>query len=278
MEAVNLGAALRGPVSALEAALALLAERPDVVAIPLGLLPGDHDLAQVPLAAQSRPAVIGGTVLDIMPRPSTGAPAGSTDGEGWTGMFHPDDQERAWAVWSLSLATGEPYASVDPEAREGDLRPLFETIVDQVPMPPVNLEGPFQLQVSSLDYSSYVGVIGIGRIARGRIQRNTPVTVVSRDGGLRRGRILQILGFLGLERVEVPDAHAGDIIAFTGIEELYISDTLCDPNAELACLDQRARRGFEAGELRLDGVEFRGQPGLGGQFHDRARLPDRTRA
>ncbi len=121
------------------------------------------------------------------------------------------------------------YASVDPEVREGDLRPLFETIVDQVPTPPVDLEGPFQLQVSSLDYSSYVGVIGIGRIARGRIQRNSPVAVISRDGAVRRGRILQILGFLGLDRAEVPDAHAGDIIAFTGLDSVHISDTVCDP-------------------------------------------------
>jgi GTP-binding protein len=109
------------------------------------------------------------------------------------------------------------------------MRPLFETVVDQVPTPPVDLEGPFQLQVSSLDYSSYVGVIGIGRIARGRVRSNTPVTVVGRDGAQRRGRILQILGFHGLERKEVPEAHAGDIVAFTGLEELHISDTLCDP-------------------------------------------------
>jgi GTP-binding protein len=121
------------------------------------------------------------------------------------------------------------YASPDPAAREGDMRPLFETVVDQVPTPPVDLEGPFQLQVSSLDYSSYVGVIGIGRIARGRVRSNTPVTVVGRDGAQRRGRILQILGFHGLERKEVPEAHAGDIVAFTGLEELHISDTLCDP-------------------------------------------------
>jgi GTP-binding protein len=121
------------------------------------------------------------------------------------------------------------YASPDPSARDGDLRPLFETIIDEVPRPPVDPEGPFQLQVSSLDYSSYVGVIGIGRIARGHVERNSPVTVVGRDGRERRGRILQILGFHGLERVEVPEARAGDIVAFTGLEELYISDTVCDP-------------------------------------------------
>ena len=121
------------------------------------------------------------------------------------------------------------YASIDAEARDGDLRPLFETIVDQVPTPPVDPAGHFQLQVSSLDYSSYVGVIGIGRIARGRVQRNSPVAVVSRDGAVRRGRILQILGFHGLERIEVPEAQAGDIICFTGLETVHISDTVCDP-------------------------------------------------
>jgi GTP-binding protein len=132
--------------------------------------------------------------------------------------------------FSVLYSSGlQGYASTDPEARQGDLRPLFETIIDQVPTPPVDPQGPFQLQVSSLDYSSYVGVIGIGRIARGRVQRNSPVTVIGRDGRERRGRILQILGFHGLERVEVPEAHAGDIIAFTGLEELYISDTVCDP-------------------------------------------------
>jgi GTP-binding protein len=109
--------------------------------------------------------------------------------------------------------------------------PLFQTIVDKVHPPQVEPEDAFQLQVSQLDYNSYVGVIGIGRIARGRIKTNTPVCIVDPDGKRRNGRILQIYGFLGLERVEVAEANAGDIIAFTGIEELYISDTLCDPNA-----------------------------------------------
>jgi GTP-binding protein len=123
------------------------------------------------------------------------------------------------------------YASLDPEARDGDMRPLFQTIVDQVHPPQVDIEGPLQLQVSQLDYNSYVGVIGIGRIARGRIATNTPVVIVDREGKRRNGRVLQVLGFLGLERIEVPEASAGDIIAFSGIEALDISDTLCDPNA-----------------------------------------------
>ncbi len=123
------------------------------------------------------------------------------------------------------------YASTDPVCRAGDLTPLFEAIARHVPPPPVDLDGPFQLQVSSLDYSSYVGVIGIGRIRRGRVRRNSPLTLVDREGGRCGVRLLQIFGFLGLERVEVGEARAGDIIAFTGIEGLRISDTLCDPEA-----------------------------------------------
>ena len=123
------------------------------------------------------------------------------------------------------------YAGLDASVRSGDMTPLFEAIVKHVPPPPVDADGPFQMQVSQLDYNSYVGVIGIGRITRGKIKPNTPVVIVDRDGNKRNGRMLQILGFMGLERTEVPEAQAGDIIAFNGIEELHISDTLCDPKA-----------------------------------------------
>ncbi len=121
------------------------------------------------------------------------------------------------------------YASLDPDARGGDVTPLFEAIVAHVPAPDVDLDGPFQLQVSSLDYNSYVGLIGIGRVKRGSITPNTPVRVIDRAGRERGGRVLQILGFHGLERVEFERAQAGDIIAFTGMDELYISDTVCAP-------------------------------------------------
>ncbi|MFN2309642.1 MAG: GTP-binding protein, partial [Gammaproteobacteria bacterium] len=123
------------------------------------------------------------------------------------------------------------YASLDPDARSGDMKPLFETIVGRVHPPQVDIEGPFQMQISQLDYNSYVGVIGIGRIVRGRVKSNSQVVIIDHNGKRRNGRILSIFGFLGLTRVEVPEANAGDIIAFTGIEELHISDTLCDPNA-----------------------------------------------
>jgi GTP-binding protein len=122
------------------------------------------------------------------------------------------------------------YASIHNDVREGDMTPLFETVINHVPAPNVDPDAPFQLQVSALDYSSYVGVIGIGRIKRGKIKTNTSIVVVNDKGEKRQGRILQILGFHGLERVEVPEAMAGDIIAFTGVSPLYISDTLCDPS------------------------------------------------
>ncbi len=123
------------------------------------------------------------------------------------------------------------FSGMDPDVREGDMKPLLQTIVDMVHPPQVELEDPFQLQVSQLDYNSYVGVIGIGRIARGRVKTNTAVTIVNAEGKRRNGRINQILGFMGLERIEVSEAQAGDIVCFTGIEGLNISDTLCDPNA-----------------------------------------------
>ncbi len=122
------------------------------------------------------------------------------------------------------------YASLHEDERGGDMTPLFETIINHVPAPNVDPDAPFQLQVSSLDYSSYVGVIGIGRITRGRIKTNTAVAIVGSDAIKRQGRILQILKFHGLERVEFSEASAGDIIAFTGVAPLFISDTLCDPN------------------------------------------------
>jgi GTP-binding protein len=128
------------------------------------------------------------------------------------------------------------YSGLTPDVATGgaqrrDMTPLFETIVRHVPPPRVDPRGPFQMQVSSIDYSSYVGAIGIGRIARGSVRANSAVVIVDGEGRQRSGRVLQILGFLGLNRVEVPQAQAGDIVAFTGIEDLRISDTLCEPNA-----------------------------------------------
>ncbi|HHJ81161.1 MAG TPA: translational GTPase TypA [Candidatus Tenderia electrophaga] len=123
------------------------------------------------------------------------------------------------------------FAGMEPDVRDGDMKPLLQTVVDNVHPPQVELEDPFQLQVSQLDYNSYTGVIGIGRIARGRVKNNTQVTIVDTEGQRRNGRILQLYSFLGLERIEVDEAQAGDIVCFTGLDPLNISDTLCDPNA-----------------------------------------------
>jgi len=122
------------------------------------------------------------------------------------------------------------YAGLEPDVRAGDMTPLFETILKHVPAPDVDESGPFQMQVSSLDYSSYVGAIAVGRIKRGRVRPGQAVTVVDPDGRTRSAKVLQVLGFLGLERNEVTEASAGDIVAITGIEAPRISDTLCEPS------------------------------------------------
>ena len=110
-----------------------------------------------------------------------------------------------------------------------DMTPLFEMITKHTPKPELDLDGPLQLQVSALDYSSFTGVIGIGRVHRGKVGKNQPVVVAKPDGREVKGRVLQVFGFHGLERVERDSAQAGDIITFTGIEDLKISDTVCDP-------------------------------------------------
>ena len=125
------------------------------------------------------------------------------------------------------------WSVLEPDAIASDMQSLFQAIVDNVTPPLVDPEGSFQLQVSALDYSTYVGVIGIGRIQRGRFSRNEVVCVAGTDGSVREARILQVLGFNGLDRVELDGASAGDIVAFTGVDGLRISDTLCDPS----CID-----------------------------------------
>jgi GTP-binding protein len=120
-------------------------------------------------------------------------------------------------------------AGLDHEEMAEDMQPLFETVIEKVPAPAVNSAGPLQMQISALDYSSYVGVIGVGRITRGTLVPNTQVVVVDGEGGIRKGRVLQVMGHMGLERVDVDTAEAGDIVCVTGIEGLNISDTLCDP-------------------------------------------------
>jgi GTP-binding protein len=137
------------------------------------------------------------------------------------------DEQLDFPVIYASALRG--FAGLDSTVRDGDMQPLFKTIVEHCPPPDVDVDGSLQLQVALLDYSSYVGAIGIGRIKRGTLRRGMTVTVVGRDGGQRSERITQILGFHGLTRVEVESAGAGDIVAFAGIAEPKVSDTLCDP-------------------------------------------------
>jgi GTP-binding protein len=137
------------------------------------------------------------------------------------------DEQLDFPVIYASALRG--FAGLESTVRDGDMQPLFKTIVEHCPPPDVDVDGPLQLQVTLLDYSSYVGAIGIGRIKRGTIKRGMTVTVVSREGKQRSEKITQILGFHGLTRIEVESAGAGDIVAFAGIAEPKVSDTLCDP-------------------------------------------------
>lgn len=122
-------------------------------------------------------------------------------------------------------------AGLDLDDIKEDMTPLFQMIVDKVKPPVVDLNGPFQMQISALDYSSYVGVIGIGRITRGSLSPNQQVVVVDHKGNQRKAKVLQVMGYHGLQRVETDVAYAGDIVCITGVDKLGISDTLCSPDA-----------------------------------------------
>jgi GTP-binding protein len=184
-----------------------------------------------------------------------------------------DDQLDFHTVYASAL---HGYAGLEPTVRDGDMTPLFETIVQHVAPPPVDPDGPFQMRVTSLDYNNYVGIIGIGRIQRGTVRTNQQVTVVDRAGKTRNARVLQVLGFMGLERIEVPEASAGDIIAFSGIEGLGISDTLCAPDAveQLPVLtvdEPTISMTFQVNDSPFAGVKDRS----GGKFLTSRQLRDR---
>ncbi|WP_154223821.1 translational GTPase TypA [Marinicella rhabdoformis] len=136
------------------------------------------------------------------------------------------DEQLDFPVIYASAING--YASEDETSREGDMQPLFQAIVDKVSPPDVDVNAPFQMQVSTLDYNSFLGLIGIGRIKKGTIKANSPVSVIDAEGKTRNGRILKLFGFKGLDRIEVKEAEAGDIVAISGIDGVGISDTLCD--------------------------------------------------
>jgi len=154
------------------------------------------------------------------------------------------------------------FASLDDKATEGDMTPLLEAILEHVPAPDVDIDAPFQMQVSALDFNSYVGVIGIGRIKQGKIRRNQALSLIDREGNIRTGiRMQQILGFHGLERVEVDVAQAGDIICFNGIDKLNISDTICDPENVVAMTPLSVDEPTLSMTFRVNNGPFAGQDG-----------------
>ena len=136
------------------------------------------------------------------------------------------DEQLDFPIVFASAING--YANMDDESRDGDMTPLFETIIAKVKAPDVEIDKHFQMQITTLNYNSFLGLIGIGRIKRGSIKSNTAVTVIDKEGKTRNGRVLKIFGFKGLERIEVNSASAGDIVAISGIDKINISDTVCE--------------------------------------------------
>ncbi|MCK2043170.1 translational GTPase TypA [Chromohalobacter sp. TMW 2.2308] len=139
------------------------------------------------------------------------------------------DEQLDFPIIYCSALNG--VAGMDPDALEDDMTPMFQSIVDIVEPPTVERDGPFQMQISALDYNSYVGVIGLGRIKRGNVSPGQQISVISKEGNVRKGKVGQVMTHLGLERVQTEQAEAGDIVCITGISDLAISDTLCDPAA-----------------------------------------------
>ena len=137
-----------------------------------------------------------------------------------------DEQLDFPVIYSSAI---EGVSGLDVENMSSDMKPLMDMILEKVPAPEVNIDGPLQLQISALDSNNYVGVIGIGRISRGSISQNKQVVVIDRDGKTRKGKILQVMGYQGLQRIEVENATAGSIVCITGVDKLNISDTVCDP-------------------------------------------------
>ena len=168
------------------------------------------------------------------------------------------------------------YASLDDAAREGDMTPLYEAIMQHVPAPPVASDGPFQMRISQLDYNNFVGVIGIGRIQRGTLKKNMPVTVIDREGKKRQGKVLQVLGFMGLERIEQDSAEAGDIVAISGIQDLTISDTICAIDAPEALPALTVDEPTISMTFQVNNSPFAGNKDLsGGKFLTSRQIKDR---
>ncbi|MEW5835324.1 MAG: translational GTPase TypA [Pseudomonadota bacterium] len=197
--------------------------------------------------------------------------------------------EQVWDLFDRLGATAEQmdfpivyasalngYASLDPEAREGDMTPLYEAIMQHAPKPEVDPEGPFQMRISQLDYNSFVGVIGIGRIQRGTMKKGMPVAIIDREGKKRSGKIGQVLGFMGLERIEQDIAEAGDIVAISGIPELTISDTVTAPDTPEALPALTVDEPTISMTFQVNNSPFAGNKDMsGGKFLTSRQIRDR---
>ncbi len=197
--------------------------------------------------------------------------------------------EQVWDLFDRLGATAEQmdfpiiyasglngYAGLTDEVRSGDMTPLYEAIMQHVPAPPVDPAGAFQMRISQLDYNNFVGVIGIGRIQRGTLKKNMPVAVIDRNGKKRQGKVLQVLGFMGLERIEQDSAEAGDIVAISGIQELTISDTVCALDTPEALPALMVDEPTISMTFQVNNSPFAGNKELsGGKFLTSRQLKDR---
>ncbi|MDO8272964.1 MAG: translational GTPase TypA, partial [Gammaproteobacteria bacterium] len=169
------------------------------------------------------------------------------------------DEQLDFPVVYASALNG--FAGLELDQMADDMTPLFQTVIDRVPPPPVAVDAPFQMQISALDYSSYVGVIGIGRVTGGIAKVNQQVVIIDREGNTRKGKILQVKSHLGLERVDVPEARAGEIVCITGIDKLNISDTLCDPEHVVAMPPLTVDKPTISMTFQVNDSPFAGQDG-----------------
>ena len=184
------------------------------------------------------------------------------------------DEQLDFPIVYTSALNG--YASLDSNVRDGDMTPLYEAIIQHVSAPDVDPDGPFQMRISQLDYNNFVGVIGIGRIQRGVLKKNMPVSVIDREGKKRQGKVLQVLGFLGLERIEQDTAEAGDIVAISGVAELTISDTVCALDAPEGLPPLTVDEPTISMTFQVNNSPFAGNKDLsGGKFLTSRQLRDR---
>jgi len=184
------------------------------------------------------------------------------------------DEQMEFPIVYASALNG--YASLDENAREGDMTPLYEAIMQHAPMPDVDPDGPFQMRISQLDYNNFVGVIGIGRVQRGALKKGMQVAVIDREGKKRQGKIAQVLGFLGLERIEQDGAEAGDIVAISGIPDLTISDTLTSPDTPEALSPLSVDEPMISMTFQVNNSPFVGNKDLsGGKFLTSRQLRER---